>query len=376
MGRRRGRRRQGGARLRRPRHGALDRARGRALRRRRGELRRPRPAAASRCSRRPRAPRAASPSRLGTPSWSWSAGRAARSSPSTCASSRTPPPIAGRAPGSVKTTALVDVIVGATREEAEAKAAEYDSFVTLEGALTFAESELNPEEHDDDVTVAELVEAGALPPTDGALRYAGGQTIGQVKETFRFLRLAHRAIGTPAEVADQIESWLDDDGLDAINLRQWHTFGTLTDFVELVVPELQRRGRFRTAYEPGETLRERLFDAGPWVDRPPPRAALPQPAFRRSPLKGPPTDAPPPLQRLLDELRLPHPPRPVGARGLAQHGLHRPRRLDRARRSCSSAASSTRSSSPTSSAPTPPTAATATRRSKRACRRRSTTPRC
>jgi long-chain alkane monooxygenase len=173
---------------------------------------------------------------------------------------------AGRAPGSVKTTALVDVIVGATRAEAEAKAAEYDSYVTLEGALTFAESELNPEEHDDDVTVAELVEAGALNTTDGAVRYAGGQTIGQVKETFRFLRLAHRAIGTPAEVADQIESWLDDDGLDAINLRQWHTFGTLTDFVELVVPELQRRGRFRTAYEPGETLRERLFDAGPWVD--------------------------------------------------------------------------------------------------------------
>jgi long-chain alkane monooxygenase len=174
--------------------------------------------------------------------------------------------VAGRAPGSVKTTALVDVIVGASRAEAEAKAAEYDSYVTLEGALTFAESELNPEEHDDDVTVAELVEAGVLGPTDGALRYAGGQTIAQVKETFRFLRLAHRAVGTAAEVTDQIESWLDDDGLDAINLRQWHTFGTLTDFVEQVVPELQRRGRFRTAYEPGETLRERLFDAGPWVD--------------------------------------------------------------------------------------------------------------
>jgi long-chain alkane monooxygenase len=104
-----------------------------------------------------------------------------------------------------------------------------------------------------------------IAPSDGALRYAAGQTIGELKESFRFLRLAHRAIGTPAEVADQIESWLDDDGLDAINLRQWHAFGTLTDFVDLVVPELQRRGRFRTAYEPGETLRERLFDAGPWL---------------------------------------------------------------------------------------------------------------
>jgi FMN-dependent oxidoreductase (nitrilotriacetate monooxygenase family) len=172
---------------------------------------------------------------------------------------------AGRAPGSVKTTALVDVIVGGTREEAQEKADHYDSFITLEGALAFAESKLNPEEHDDDVRIADLVEAGVLSEADGVVRYGTEQTIGEVKETFRFLRLPHRAIGTPAEVADQIESWLDDDGLDAINLRQWHTFGTLTDFVELVVPELQRRGRYRTEYEPGETLRERLFDAGPWV---------------------------------------------------------------------------------------------------------------
>jgi long-chain alkane monooxygenase len=172
---------------------------------------------------------------------------------------------AGRAPGSVKTTALVDVIVGATREEAQAKADLYDSFITLEGALAFAESRLNPEEHADDVRIDDLVAAGELAPTDGAVRYAAGQTIGQVKESFRFLRLPHRAIGTAAEVADEIESWLDDDGLDAINLRQWHSFDTLADFVDLVVPELQRRGRFRTSYRPGETLRERLSESGPWV---------------------------------------------------------------------------------------------------------------
>jgi FMN-dependent oxidoreductase (nitrilotriacetate monooxygenase family) len=172
---------------------------------------------------------------------------------------------AGRAPGSVKTTALVDVIVGPTREAARAKAEEYDSFITLEGALAFAESKLNPEEHDDDVLLADLVAAGEIPETDGVVRYFGGRTVGDVKESFRFLRLPHRAVGTPAEVADEIESWLDDDGLDAINLRQWHCFDTLTEFVELVVPELRRRGRFRAEYTPGETLRERLFDAGPWV---------------------------------------------------------------------------------------------------------------
>jgi FMN-dependent oxidoreductase (nitrilotriacetate monooxygenase family) len=172
---------------------------------------------------------------------------------------------AGRRPGSVKTTALVDVIVGPTREAAQAKADEYDSFVTLEGALAFAESRLNPEEHADDVALADLVAACELPETDGVVRYFGGRTVGDVKESFRFLRLPHRAVGTPAEVADEIESWLDDDGLDAINLRQWHCFDTLSEFARLVVPELRRRGRFRTSYVPGETLRERLFDSGPWV---------------------------------------------------------------------------------------------------------------
>jgi FMN-dependent oxidoreductase (nitrilotriacetate monooxygenase family) len=172
---------------------------------------------------------------------------------------------AGRAPGSVKTTALVDVIVGASREEAQKKADLYDSFITLEGALAFAESQLNPEEHADVVRLSDLVEAGVITENDGVVRYFVGRTVGDVKESFRFLRLPHRAVGTAAEVADEIESWLDDDGLDAINLRQWHCFDTLTDFVEQVVPELQRRGRFRTAHEPGQTLRERLFDAGPWV---------------------------------------------------------------------------------------------------------------
>ena len=51
-------------------------------------------------------------------------------------------------------------------------------------------------------------------------------------------------------------------GIDGINLRQYHSYDTLQDFVELVVPELQRRGRLRTAYVPGETLRERLTGGG------------------------------------------------------------------------------------------------------------------
>jgi hypothetical protein len=68
--------------------------------------------------------------------------------------------------------------------------------------------------------------------------------------------------GTPKVVADAIERWLDEDGLDGINLRQYHSFDTARDFAELVVPELRKRGRLPEAGAAPATLRERLFGAG------------------------------------------------------------------------------------------------------------------
>ena len=69
--------------------------------------------------------------------------------------------------------------------------------------------------------------------------------------------------GTPTQVADAIERWLDDDGIDGINLRQYHSFDTR--------PGLRRAGRAGAAasradargVRAGETLRERLFGEGP-----------------------------------------------------------------------------------------------------------------
>jgi len=74
-------------------------------------------------------------------------------------------------------------------------------------------------------------------------------------------------------VVDEIERWLDEEGIDGINLRQYHSFDTLRDFVELIVPELRRRGRVREAYVPGETLRERLTGGGPRLPETHPAAA-------------------------------------------------------------------------------------------------------
>ena len=68
----------------------------------------------------------------------------------------------------------------------------------------------------------------------------------------------HRTvIGTPAQIADSMQEWVDAEAADGFNIVPSHLPVALDDFVDLVIPELQRRGLFRTQYE-GRTLRENL----------------------------------------------------------------------------------------------------------------------
>jgi FMN-dependent oxidoreductase (nitrilotriacetate monooxygenase family) len=64
-------------------------------------------------------------------------------------------------------------------------------------------------------------------------------------------------IGTPAMIADEMEEWLMTEACDGFNVMFPYLPGGLDDFVDRVVPELQRRELFRREYE-GTTLRENL----------------------------------------------------------------------------------------------------------------------
>ena len=66
-------------------------------------------------------------------------------------------------------------------------------------------------------------------------------------------------VGTPADIADRLEEFMDDGGADGFMLIATYTPGCFEEFVDLVVPELQRRGRYRTEY-PGTMLRENLLN--------------------------------------------------------------------------------------------------------------------
>ncbi len=65
-------------------------------------------------------------------------------------------------------------------------------------------------------------------------------------------------VGSPTQVADELEAWVDETGIDGFNLASVVMPETFTDFVDLVVPELQRRNRMKRAYTAG-TLRSKLF---------------------------------------------------------------------------------------------------------------------
>ncbi|MGY3447610.1 hypothetical protein ACVW17_007611 [Bradyrhizobium sp. USDA 4473] len=85
-------------------------------------------------------------------------------------------------------------------------------------------------------------------------------------------------VGSPQDVADELIAWVDETDVDGFNLFRLVAPESLTSFVDLVVPELQSRGVYKTAYREG-TLREKLFPGrGPYLD-----ATHPGAGFRRSP---------------------------------------------------------------------------------------------
>jgi FMN-dependent oxidoreductase (nitrilotriacetate monooxygenase family) len=168
----------------------------------------------------------------------------------------------GRESGDVKFIAMAGVIVGRTEEEAADKWKLYQQHSSLDGILAHHSLPVDLTAFPRDITVREaLLRAEVLP--DAVPFLPLDRTVGQALDFIsgarddRFL-----AVGTPTQVADAIEGWLDEDGLDGINLRQYHSFDTARDFAELVVPELRKRGRLPEAGAKPTTLRERLFGAG------------------------------------------------------------------------------------------------------------------
>lgn len=170
---------------------------------------------------------------------------------------------AGRDPAHIKFMAGAAVITGKTDDDVSRKVETFTRLRSIDGHLAHSGAGLDWTRYPADTRVGDII-ARKDPGYQRLIRqYTPDQTVGDILHRISgFNRGPFYVAGTPKVVADAIESWLDVGGIDGINLRQFLTPGTAEDFIELVVPELRRRGRYREGYVQGETLRERMFGSG------------------------------------------------------------------------------------------------------------------
>ena len=168
---------------------------------------------------------------------------------------------AGRDPDHVKILPGCLVVVGDTAEEARKKRARLDSLVHPDSGIASLSIALGCDASQFDLD-------GPLPeiPETNASKSGRERVIGRARrDNLTVRQLAQIAgsygglalVGTPAMIADEMEEWLYSDACDGFNIMFPWVPGGLDDFVDRVVPELQRRNLFRREYE-GKTLRENL----------------------------------------------------------------------------------------------------------------------
>lgn len=173
----------------------------------------------------------------------------------------------GREPHELAVLPGVMPVIGATREEARAKLDQLQSYLNETNALAMLSNRMGM-----DVSgfpLDELVPDLPLPETSHGFARAMLGKARREKMTWRDLynltgaARGHWVIcGTPADIADTLEEWFTSNACDGFNILPPYFPGGFDEFVDQVVPELQRRGLYRRDYE-GTTLRDHLGLARP-----------------------------------------------------------------------------------------------------------------
>jgi FMN-dependent oxidoreductase (nitrilotriacetate monooxygenase family) len=168
----------------------------------------------------------------------------------------------GRNPDNVKIMPGVSPIIGRTQAEADALLKELQDQVPIDVALQALSTRI-------DFDISGYPLDGPLPDipeTNGGksrqkllveMAQRDGLTIRQLAHVVATSRGFFSMVGTPEKIADELEFLFRNGAADGFNIMPPYMSGGLNDFVELVVPILQKRGLFRTEYE-GTTLRENL----------------------------------------------------------------------------------------------------------------------
>ncbi len=173
----------------------------------------------------------------------------------------------GRAPESILIMPGISPIVGRTEAEAREQfdylQSLVDPIVGLEMLTTLLGTDLSGFPLDGPLPELERPRGGQSAFDNWtSLARRENLTIRQLIERTIGARGKSVVIGTPGQIADHMQAWFENAAADGFNVMPPYLPGALDDFVDLVIPELQARGLFRTEYE-GTTLRENLGLARP-----------------------------------------------------------------------------------------------------------------
>ncbi|KAF4423050.1 hypothetical protein F53441_14287 [Fusarium austroafricanum] len=177
----------------------------------------------------------------------------------------------GRDPQSLKFFATFTPIVGRTDEEAQEKLKELKKYASTIGGLVLVSGwtgiDLSAIPLDQELTSADSLEQHRVQSLLDTFTVTSKDvpkwTPRVIAKKAAIGGLGPVAIGSPQTVADEMERWIHEGDLDGFNVGYVTTPGSFEDLVELLIPELRRRGLYyETSSEGGYTLRERVYGAG------------------------------------------------------------------------------------------------------------------
>ena len=168
----------------------------------------------------------------------------------------------GRDPDHLKFLPGCFVVVGESAEEARAKKKDLDSLVHPDSGIATLSARLGIDvaQFDLDAPLPDLPESNASKSGQALLVDLARRENMTVRQLAQYVGGAFGSlemIGTPQTIADQMEEWLETEASDGFNILFPTLPQGLDEFVDKVVPELQRRSLFRRDYE-GITLRDHL----------------------------------------------------------------------------------------------------------------------
>ena len=172
----------------------------------------------------------------------------------------------GRGADAAKIYAMATIIVDETAEKAQAKYQQILEVADPEAALVLMSGWMGVDlsKYDLDEPVGN-VKSNAIQSTVASFKQEADEgrewTVRDIAEYAKVGGYGIKIIGSPSEVADQLEEWVAETGIDGFNLSYAITPGTFEDVVRWVVPELQKRGVYPTEYTSG-SLRNKLHGRG------------------------------------------------------------------------------------------------------------------